>query len=174
MSESESAHGSPDPRTAEVLRALQRARGMMSNAGSPSCAPDRSRALLPLREERSNAGPAAQELVETMSATARLLERALVTATEKQVDLQRSQDRAIWELRESVQGLKHRADILAGSYAWAVRRVAAWGLILGLLVAAAVALSWRTNTIAASTHAIVVQILDNQARAQAVKSRKRR
>ena len=174
MSESESAHGSPDPRTAEVLRALQRARGMMSNAGSPRCAPDRSRALLPLREERSNAGPAAQELVETMSATARILERALATATERQADLQRSQDRAVWELRQSIQGLKHQADILADWYAWAVRRVATWGLLLGLLTGAAVALAWRANTIAASTHAILEQILDNQARAQAVKSGKRR
>jgi hypothetical protein len=149
---------------------------MVSSASSLSSAPapERSRELLALCEERSNAGPAAQGLVETMSATARLLERALVTATEKQVDFQRSQDRAIWELRESVQGLKHQADILADSYAWAVRRVAAWGLILGLLVAAAVALAWRATTIAASTHAILEQILDNQARAQAVKSGKRR
>lgn len=174
MSEPESVHSGPDPRTAEVLRALQRARGMVSNAGSPSCAPDRSRPLLPLREERSNGGPAAQELVETMSATARILERALATATERQADLQRSQDRAVWELRQSIQGLKHQADILADWYAWAVRRVATWGLLLGLLSGAAAALAWRANTIAASTHAILEQILDNQARAQAVKSGKRR
>jgi hypothetical protein len=176
MSESESAHSSPDPRTAEVLRALQRARGMMPNAGSPSSAPgpERSPELPPPREELSNAGPAAQELVESMSATARILERALVAATEKQADVQRGQDRAVWELRQSTQGLKHQADVLADWYAWAVRRVATWGLLLGLLVGAAATLAWRANTIAASTHAILEQILDNQARAQAAKSGKRR
>ncbi|HUL79786.1 MAG TPA: hypothetical protein VL691_21145 [Vicinamibacteria bacterium] len=109
-----------------------------------------------------------------MSATARILERALATAIERQADCQRSQDRAVRELRQSTQGLKHRADILADWYAWAVRRVATWGLLLGLLSGAAAALAWRANKIAASTHAILEQILDNQARAQAVKSGKRR
>jgi hypothetical protein len=113
-------------------------------------------------------------LVQTLSATARILERTLVTTTEKLADFQRSQDRAVWELRESGQALKQQADVLADWYSWAVRRVAAWGLILGFLVAAAVALAWRTNTIAASTHAILEQILDNQARAKAVKSGRRR
>ena len=176
MSEPESVHSSRDPRTAEVLRALQRARGMMSSAGFPSCAPgpDRSRALLPLREERSDAAPAAQELVETMSATARILEHALAAATERQADLHRTEERAVWELRQSTQRLKDQADILADWYACAVRRVATWGLLLGLLIGAAAMLAWRANTIAASTHAILEQILDNQARAQAVKSGKRR
>jgi hypothetical protein len=176
MSETEATNTSPDPRTAEVLRALQRARGMISSAGSLSSAPapERSRELLALCEGRSTGGPAEKDLVQTLSAAARILERALVTVTEKQADLQRGQDRAVWELRESLQALKQQADVLADWYAWAVRRVAAWGFILGLLVAGAVVLAWRTNSVAASTHAILEQILDNQARTQAVKSGNRR
>jgi len=78
------------------------------------------------------------------------------------------------ELRESVQGLKHQADALAGWYAWGARRVAEWCVILGLLVAAAVALSWRTHAVALGTHAVLEQILESQARAQAARSGKRR
>jgi hypothetical protein len=176
MGETETASTSPDPRTAEVLRALQRARGMVANAGSLSSAPvaARSPELPPLREVASNGGRTSQDVVESLASSVRFLETALVNATDKLADFQRSQERAVRELRESVQGLKHQADVLAGWYVWGARRVAAWGVILALLVAAAAALSWRARAVVLSTHAVLEQILENQARAQAAKSGRRR
>lgn len=175
MSEPEDAK-SPDPRAAEVLRALQRARGMVVNAAPLNSAPvaARSPELPPLREVPSNGGRASQDVVERLASSVRFLETALVAATERLTDLQRSQDRTVRELHESVQGFKHQADVLAGWHAWGTRRVAAWGVILGLLVGAVVALSWRTRVVALSTHAVLEQILENQARAQAAKTEKRR
>jgi hypothetical protein len=175
MSETETANTSPDPRTAEVLRALQRARGMVANAGPLSSAPvaARSPELPPLREVPSNGSRASQDL-KSLASSVRFLETALVTATQKVTDFHRSQDRAVRELRESMQGLKHQTDALAGRHARGARRVAAWGAILGLLVAAAVALSWRTHAVALSTHAVLEQILENQAQAQAARSGRRR
>jgi hypothetical protein len=157
MSETETANTSPDPRTAEVLRALQRAKGMVANAGPLSLAPvaARSPELPPLREVPSNGGRTSQDVVESLASSVRFLETALVTATEKLTDFHRSQDRAVRELRESMQGLKHQTDALAGRHARGARRVAAWGAILGLLVAAAVALSWRTHAVARSTHTVL-------------------
>jgi hypothetical protein len=163
MREGETANKGPDPRTAEVLRALQRARGMVANAG-----------LHPLREVPSNGGRPSQDLVERLASSARFLEAALVASTDKLTDLQRSQDRTVRELHEAVQRLNHQADVLAGWHAWGTRRVATWGVILGLLVGAVFALSWRTHVVALSTHAVLEQILENQARAQATKSEKRR
>jgi hypothetical protein len=166
MSETETANKRPDPRTTDVLRALQRARGMVADAA-------RSSELPPLHEVPSNGGRASQDVLERLASSVRFLETALGAATEKLTDLQRSQDRAVRELHEAVQGLKHQADVLAGWHAWGTRRVAAWGLILGVLVGAAVALSWRTHAVALSTHAVLEQILENQARAQAAKIEKR-
>ncbi len=176
MGEPEATNMNPDPRTAEVLRALQRARGTMANAGQVSSARVAAGSLEPhpLRGVPSNGGTAAQDVPESLVSSARFLENALVSATEKLTELQRGHDRAVRELRDSVQGLKCQADILASRHAWGVRRVSAWGIILGLLVAAAVALSWRTYTVALSTHAVLEQILENQARAQATKSGRRR
>jgi len=172
MSEPEKANTSPDPRTAEVLRALQRARGMVASA-------PRSSDLSPLRELLSNEGRASQDVTERLASSVRFLETALVTATEKLADFQRSQDRTLRELHEAVQTLKHEADVLAGWHAWGTRRVAAWGLILGVVVGAAVALSWRTHAVALRTHAVLEQILENQVQAakiqaQAVKGGRRR
>jgi hypothetical protein len=167
MSEPETANKCPDPRTAEVLRALARARGMVANAA-------RSSELPPIREVPSNGGSASQDVAERLASSVRLLETAFVAATQKLTESQRSQDRSVCELREAVKDLKRQAAVLAGWHAWGTRRVAAWGVILGLLVGAAVALSWRTHAVALSTHAILEQILDNQARAQAAKSGKRR
>jgi len=167
MRENETANKRPDPRTTEVLRALQRARGMVADAA-------RSSELPPLREVTTNGGRASQDGVERLASSVRFLEAALVAATEKLTDFQRSQDRTVRELHEAVQGLKHQADVLAGWHAWGTRRVTAWGVVLGLLVGAGVALSWRTHVIALSTHAVLEQILENQARAQATKSEKRR
>ncbi len=113
-------------------------------------------------------------MVERLASSVRFLETALVAATENLTAFQRGQDRTVRELRESVQDLKHQADVLAGWHAWGARRVTAWGAILALLVAGAVALSWRTNAVVLTTHAILEQILENQARAQAAKSGKRR
>ena len=167
MSEPESANASPDPRTTEVLRALQRARGMVANAA-------RSPDLPPLREVSSNGGGASQDVVERLASGVRFLETALVAATQKLTDFQRNQDRSVCELHEAVQDLKRQAAVLAGWHAWGARRVAAWGVVVGLLVGALVGLSWRTHVVALSTHAVLEQILENQARAQAAKSERRR
>jgi hypothetical protein len=167
MSEPEKASTNPDSRTAEVLRALQRARGMVATGAS------RTPEIVP-RAWPADGGHASQEVLETLASSVRFLETALVTASEKLSDFQRSQDRAVQELRGSVRDLEQQADVLAGWYAWGVRRVTTWGAILALLVVGAVALSWRTHAVAGSTHAVLEQILENQARAQAAKSGKRR
>ncbi len=161
MSEAKKTGASPDPRTAEVLRALERARGMVAS-------PD---ALLrPLAAD----GHSPQDVLETLATRVRFLETALATACEKLSDCQRTQDRAVQGLRESMQDLKHQADVLGGWYAWGGRRVTTWGAILALLAVGAVALSWRTYAVAISTHSVLEQILENQTRAQATKSGKRR
>jgi hypothetical protein len=167
MSGPEKASTNLDSGTADVLRALQRARGMVATGAS------RAPETVP-RAWPADGGPPSQEVLETLASSVRFLETALVTASQKLSDFQRSQDRAVQELRGSVQDLKRQADVLGGGCAWGARRVATWGTILALLVAGGVALSWRTHAVAASTHAVLEQILENQARAQAAKSGKRR
>jgi hypothetical protein len=175
MSGPEEASTNPDPRTAEVLRALQRARGMVANGGPQVSVPGASRTpeTLP-RGLPANGGHSSQDVLESLASSVRFLETALVNAGEKLSDFQRSQDRAVQELRASVQDLKHQADVLAGWYTWGARRVTTWGAILALLVAGAVALSWRTHAVAVNTHTVLQQILENQARTQAAKSGRRR
>ena len=53
-------------------------------------------------------------------------------------------------------------------------RVAAWAVVLALALAAGFALAWRAHVLAQSTHDVLQQILENQAKAQAAKSGKRR
>ncbi len=171
MSETDSPSTSPDPRTAEVLRALQRARVVVANAPLNS-APVAARSPEPpaLREVPANGGRPSQDVVvDRLASSVRFLEAALVAANDKLTEFQKSQDRTVRELQESVQGLKHQADMLAGWHAWRTRRVAAWRVILGVLIGAVVALSWQTRAVALRTHAVLEQILENQAHIQAAK-----
>jgi hypothetical protein len=167
MSGPEKAGTNLDPRTADVLRALERARGMVATGAS------RAPGIV-TRAWPADGGHPSQEVLETLASSVRFLETALVTASEKLNDFQRSQDRAVQELRGSVRDLEQQADVLARWCSWGVRRVTTWGAVLALLAVGAVALSWRTHAVAASTHAVLEQILENQARAQAAKSGKRR
>jgi hypothetical protein len=167
MSGPEKPGTSLDPRTADVLRALERARGMVATGAS------RAPETVP-RAGSADGGHPSQEVLETLASSVRFLETALVTASEKLGDFQRSQDRALQELRGSVRNVEQQADVMAGWCSWGVRRVTTWGAILALLAAGAIALPWRTHAVAASTHAVLEQILENQARGQAAKSGKRR
>jgi hypothetical protein len=94
---------SPDPRTAEVLRVLSRAKGMVDrtevSAGPPS--PDGlAGELLGLREWLLRTTPLTDDTAQSLASTARVLERAVGVAGEKLADLQRHQEAIIRELRE--------------------------------------------------------------------------
>ena len=89
-------------------------------------------------------------------------------------DFHRGQDRAISELRVSVDGLIRQADILAAWRAWWTRQVATWSVVLALVFAARIGLACRAHALAQSTHDILQQILENQTKVQAAKAGKRR
>src|SRR6266704_866553 len=99
-----------DPRTAEVLRALDRAKGTIVKTT-----------------------PVTEETAKSLASSARILERVVVVPSEKLADLQRGQEIAVTELRESVHGLTRQTDALAAWRAWWTRQVAVWGLVLALL-----------------------------------------
>jgi len=175
MGEMESTNPIPDPRTAEVLRVLQRAKGTVNAELGPTLRPpDLVDGLAMLREALSNRNAGVQEAVQGLASSVRALEGVLATSTEKAAEFQRGQERGVREQRDSVLGLRHRVDALAVRQAWCARLVVAGGLVLGLLFAGVVMLSWRTRAVALDTHAVLVQILANQARLQAAKSGKRR
>jgi hypothetical protein len=156
MSEGDNAEAAArglDPRTAEVLRSLDRAKGTIA---------------------KTQTNPNIEATAESLESTARALEGVVAVAGETLADFQRSQDRAASELRLSVDGLKRQADVLAAWRAWWTRQVAAWGMVLALLFAAGIALAWRAHTQAQSTHDILEQILENQTKAQAAKAVKHR
>ncbi len=177
MGETETTDTRPDARTAEVLRALQRAKGTVANTPLSS-APLEDRlpkaAAVECVPSRLNGGRPAQDPMESVAASLRALEHALVTATAKLADVQRAQDGAVREIRGSVQGLKRHADVVASWSACSTRWVIAWGVILALLIVAVATLSWRTHEVVLNTDAVLEQILENQARGQASKSGKRR
>ena len=94
--------------------------------------------------------------------------------SEKLADLQRGQENAVSELRESVHGLRRQADALAAWRAWWTRQVAVWGVVLALLFTGGMALLWRAHSLAQTTHDILEQILENQTQARAAKGGKGR
>jgi hypothetical protein len=150
MSEDEKAEAasqSLDPRTAEVLRFLDRAKGTIAKTEVPTSPP---------------------------SAANLALEHAVAVAGERLADFQRGQDGAVRELRVSVDRLVRQADALAAWRAWWTRQVATWAVVLALVLAAGIALAWRAYAVAQSTHEILQQILENQTKAQATKGGKRR
>src|SRR5262249_867170 len=115
---------------------------------------------------------------QTVISRARVLEGALAVATRRLTDFERGQDRVVRELRDTVQALRRDADIMATWHAQSARRVATWGVVLAVLAGVGIGLSWRAHQIARRTQAVLEQILENQAQAQArqeaVKGAKRR
>jgi hypothetical protein len=153
----------PDARTAEVLRALHRAKGTIVGTDVPASSPTGETQAWELRALR-----------ERLASCAGIIERAVIIPSEKLADFQRSQDGAVRELREALHGLTRQTDVLLAWRAWWTRRAAAWGLLLVAFFGVGVGLAWRAHTLAQSTHDILQQILENQTKAQASKAGKRR
>ena len=167
---------SPDPRTAEVLRALSRAKGTVGRTEVPMSPPSPEQLageLHGLREWLWRTTPLTDDTAQSLASTARVLERAVGVAGEKLSDLQRHQEGIVRELRDTAHELKRHADDLAAWRAWWTRLMATWGLVLALTVAGGVGIAWRAYRLAGSTHDILEQILENQAKARAGKSAKR-
>ena len=173
----EAAAPSLDPRTAEVLRSLDRAKGTIARMEVPTDSPSVANLALELRalrEELSQTTPNIEATAQSLDSTARVLERAVTMAGERLADFQRGHEGAVRELRVSVDRLVRRADVLAAWRAWCTRQMATWGMVLALVLAAGIALAWRAHTLAQSTHDILQQILENQTKAQVAKGGKRR
>jgi hypothetical protein len=159
----EAAAKRPDARTAEVLRALHRAKGTIMGTDVPASSPSTETLAWELRA-----------LHERLASCAGILERAVIVPSEKLADFQRSQDGAVRDLREAVHALKRQADALAAWRAWWARHVATFSLTVALLLAGGIGLAWKAHSLATSTHDILAQILANQESAQAAKAGKRR
>jgi hypothetical protein len=166
-----------DARTAEVLRCLDRAKGTIANTAvaarlvSAACVADELRGP---GQAPSQAMPDAEAMARSLDSAVRVLERVVVIASDGLTDLQRGQDAAVRELRDSIHALLRQVDVLAAWRSWWTRQIAAWALLLTLLFAGGVALAWRAHALAQNTHDILDQILENQTRAQAAKTTKRR
>ena len=166
-----------DPRTAEVLRSLDRAKGTIARMEVPTAAPsaaDLAREMRALREGLSQTTPNIETTTQRLDSTARVLERVVTLAGERLADFQRAQEGAVSELRVAVDRLIRQADVLAAWRAWWTTQVATWAVVLALVLAAGIAFAWRAHAVAQSTHDILQQILENQTRAQVAKGGKRR
>jgi hypothetical protein len=139
----------------------------------PSAA-DLAYELRALREALAKSTPVTEETTQSLASSARVLERVVVVPSEKLADLQRGQEIAGRELRESLHGLRHQADALAAWRAWWTRQVAVWGVVLALLLGVGMALVWRAHALAQTTHDILEQILENQTQAKTAKGGKGR
>ena len=167
---------SPDPRTAEVLRALTRAKRTVGKTEVTVGPPTREELvgeLHGLRGWLSRTTPLTDDTAQSLASTARVLERAVGVAGEKLADLQRHQEAIVRELHDTAQDLRRQADELVAWRAWWTRLMATWGLVLALTVAGGVGIAWRAYRLAGSTHDILEQILENHAKAQAAKGAKR-
>ena len=172
----EAAGRRPDARTAEVLRALHRAKGTITGTDVPASSPSTETLaweLRALRELLSKTSPLVEETAQRLASCAGILERAVIVPSEKLADFQRSQDGAVRELREALHWLTGQTDVLPAWRAWWARRAAAWSLVLVVLFGLGVGLAWRVHTLAQRTHDVLEQILENQTNAQAAKARKR-
>jgi hypothetical protein len=167
---------SPDARTAEVLRALDRARGTIGGTDVlTGCSPTDALLWEPaLVAWLARTTPVVDDAAKRLAACAGQLERALVVPSEKLGEFQRTQNGAFRELRESAQGLERQADVLATWRTWWTRLIAASVLVVMSLFGAALGLAWRARALAQSTHDILEQILENQTKAHAVPAGKRR
>jgi len=180
MSEDEKAEVAPqslDPRTAEVLRSLDRAKGTIAKTEVPTASPSAAnlaRELRALREGLAQTSPNIEATAQSLDSTARVLERAVTMAAERLADFQRGHEGSVRELRVSVDRLIRQADVLGAWRAWWMRRVATWAVVLALVLGAGMVLAWRAHALAQSTHDILQQILENQTKAQPAKGGKRR
>jgi hypothetical protein len=173
----EAAAPSLDPRTAEVLRSLDRAKGTIARMEVPTASRSVANLALELRALReglSQTTPNIEASAQSLDSTARAVERVIAVAGERLADFQRGQEGAVSELRVSVARLIRQADALAAWRAWWARQVATWAVVLALVLAAEIALAWRAHAVAQSTYDILQQILENQTKAQAAKGGKRR
>ena len=167
----------PDARTAEVLRALHRAKGTIAEPDAPTSSWSMETLgweLRSLREWLSKTSPIVEEAARRLATTAAIFERAVLVPSEKLDDFQRRHDAAVREVREAVHALKRQADSLASWRAWWARHVATFCFTIALLLAGGIGLAWKAHTLAKSTHDILAQILANQESAQAAKAGKRR
>ena len=169
-----------DQRAAEVLRALQRARGTVARINEPgsSTTPDKAIAGLQsdvraLKEGLSQMTLLAEETARRLASITQVLERSVVVPSEKLADLQRTHDGAVRDLRDVVQGLHKQRDLLAAWRGWWTKQMAVWGVVLAFLLAAEVAFAWRAHSLAQDTHEVLLQILGNQTKAQGGKGTKR-
>lgn len=140
----EGAARRPDARTAEVLRALHRARGTIAEPNTPTSSRSMETLgceLRSLREWLSKTSPIVEEAARRLATTAALFERAVLVPSEKLDDFQRSHDATVRELREAVHALKRQADALASWRAWWARHVAAFCLTIALLLAGGIGLA---------------------------------
>ncbi|PYQ13408.1 MAG: hypothetical protein DMF80_16060 [Acidobacteria bacterium] len=180
MSEDEKAEAaapSLDPRTAEVLRFLDRAKGTIARIEVPTASPSAANLALELRALReglSQTAPNFEATAQSLDSTARVLERVITMAGERLVAFRRGQDGAVSELRVSVDRLVRQVGALGAWRAWWTRQVATCAVVLALVLGAGIALAWRAHALAQGTHDILQQILQNQTKAQATKSGKRR
>jgi hypothetical protein len=173
----EAAARRPDARTAEVLRALHRAKGTIAEPDAPTSSRPMETLgweLRSLREWLLKTSPIVDEATLRLASTAAIFERAVLVPSEKLDDFQRSRDAAARELRDAVHALKHQADVLATWRAWWTRCVAAFCLTIALLLVGGIGLAWKAHMVAKSTHDILAQILENQESVQAGKAGKRR
>src|SRR5437773_12501128 len=117
MSEGENAETAArnlDPRTAEVLRSLDRAKGTIAKTEVPSSsasAVNLARELRALREGLSQTTPNIEAAAQSLDSTARVLERVVTIASERLAQFQRGQDGGVSELRVSVDRLVRQADL---------------------------------------------------------------
>jgi hypothetical protein len=158
-----------DQGTATVLRALQEAKGAAAREAAIGSMPvaDLANQLLALRGVLASCSPAVRDAEQSLIGRARVLEGALAALTDKLTESQRREDRAVQELRNSVQALGREADSLAAWHARTARRAAAWGAFLAILASAGIGLGWRAHQTARRTQAVLEQILENQTQAQA-------
>jgi hypothetical protein len=174
---SEGVARSPDARTAEVLRALDRAKGTIGGSEVPTDCSSTGALFWELRAlvaSLARTTPVVEDAAKRLASCAGQLERAMVVPREKLAEFQRTQNGAYRELRESAQALERQADVLATWRTWWTRLVVAWTLFLMSLFGAALGLAWRAHTLAQSTHDILEQILENQTKAHAAPAGKRR
>jgi hypothetical protein len=166
----------PDARTAEVLRALHRAKGTIAEPDPPTSSRSMETLgweLRSLREWLSRTSPIVEEATRRLVATAAVFERAVLVPSEKLDSFQRSHDGAVRDLREAVHALKRQVDALAAWRAWWATNVAAFCLVITLLLAGGIGLAWRAHALTKSTHDILGQILENQEWARAHKAGRR-
>ena len=137
-----------DPRTAEVLRALERARGTIAQSDGPTV-DLRSESLLEaltsevvaLREERSRAASSADEITRRFADSTRSLER--------------------------------QAGVVAARLNQQRKQIAILSVVLLFLLLAGGPYLWDAHRLAQGTHDILQQILENQTKAQSAKGARR-